>query len=67
MFCHRIYRMLSSIDSMAMMKAMAKETPNATGFLINRLDSPLLGDALVVECMPNPWWGCGKGNNLRAF
>ena len=49
---------------MAMMKAMAKETPNATGFLINRLDSPLLGDALVVECMPR---GCGKGNNLRAF
>ena len=24
-------------------------------------------EALVVECMPNVWWGCGKDDELRAF
>ena len=24
-------------------------------------------EALVVECMPNVWWGCGKDDDLRAL
>ena len=24
-------------------------------------------EALVAECMPNVWWGCGEDDDLRAF
>ena len=24
-------------------------------------------EALVGECIPNVWWGCGKDNNLLLF
>ena len=36
-------------------------------FDLTTMSSSRKEEALVGECIPNVWWGCGKDNNLLLF